>query len=158
LRRSIDHRFGRWWRSYRPATRCQSKFVDGVAERTGGVPLFIEEVTRLLLERDEQGGIQTIPPTLQQSLMARLDRLGTAREIAQIGSVIGRDFSYGLVRAVAGMEDVVLQKALEQLSVANILLVQGCRPNPTRTMPPACRRRRARSALAAKLSLSQPSC
>jgi hypothetical protein len=71
--------------------------------------------------------------------MARLDRLGTAREVAQIGSVIGRGFSYGLVRAVAGMEDVVLQKALEQLSVANILLVQGCRPNPTRTMPPASR-------------------
>ena len=73
-----------------------NQIVDGVAERTGGVPLFIEEVTRLLLERGEQGGTQTIPPTLQQSLMARLDRLGTAREVAQIGSVIGRDFSYGL--------------------------------------------------------------
>jgi class 3 adenylate cyclase len=89
-----------------------NQIVDGVAERTGGVPLFIEEVTRLLLERGEPGGIQTIPPTLQQSLMARLDRLGTAREVAQIGSVIGRDFSYGLVRAVAGMEDVVLQQHL----------------------------------------------
>ena len=50
--------------------------IDGVAERTGGVPLFVEEVTRLLLERGEQGGIQAIPATLQQSLMARLDRLG----------------------------------------------------------------------------------
>jgi class 3 adenylate cyclase len=50
--------------------------IDGVGERTGGVPLFIEEVTRLLLERGEQGGIQAIPPTLQQSLAARLDRLG----------------------------------------------------------------------------------
>ena len=65
-----------------------------MTERTGGVPLFVEEVTRLLLERGEQGGIQAIPPTLQQSLMARLDRLGPAREVAQIGSVIGRDFSY----------------------------------------------------------------
>ena len=98
------------------------------AERTGGVPLFVEEVTRLLLERGEQGGIQAIPPTLQQSLMARLDRLGTAREVAQIGSVIGRDFSYGLVRAVAGMEDVVLQPALERLAEADILLVQGLPP------------------------------
>jgi class 3 adenylate cyclase len=50
--------------------------VEGVTERTGGVPLFVEEVTRLLLERGEQGGVQAIPPTLQQSLAARLDRLG----------------------------------------------------------------------------------
>ena len=50
------------------------------------MPLFVEEVTRLLLERGEQSDIQAIPPTLQQSLMARLDRLGPAREIAQIGS------------------------------------------------------------------------
>ena len=83
--------------------------VEDVAARTGGVPLFVEEVTRLLLERGEQGGIQAIPPTLQQSLMARLDRLGPAREVAQIGSVIGRGFSYGLLRAVAGMEDAPLQ-------------------------------------------------
>jgi class 3 adenylate cyclase len=75
-----------------------NQVVDGVAERTGGVPLFVEEVTRLLLERGEQGGIQAIPPTLQQSLMARLDRLGPAREVAQIGAVIGRGFSYGLLR------------------------------------------------------------
>ena len=50
--------------------------IEGVSERTGGVPLFVEEVTRLLLERGEQGGVQAIPPTLQQSLAARLDRLG----------------------------------------------------------------------------------
>jgi predicted ATPase len=105
-----------------------NQIVDGLAERTGGVPLFIEEVTRLLLERGEQGGTQTIPPTLQQSLMARLDRLGTAREVAQIGSVIGRNFSFGLVRAVAGMEDVALKQALERLAEADILLVQGVPP------------------------------
>ena len=64
------------------------ELIEGVTERTGGVPLFIEEVTRLLLERGEQGGIQAIPPTLQQSLTARLDRLGSAREVAQIGAVI----------------------------------------------------------------------
>jgi predicted ATPase len=62
------------------------QIVDGVTERTGGVPLFIEEVTRLLLERGEQGGTQAIPPTLQQSLLARLDRLGPAREVAQIAA------------------------------------------------------------------------
>ena len=81
------------------------QIVDGVAERTGGVPLFVEEVTRLLLERGEQGGIQAIPPTLQQSLTARLDRLGPAREVAQIGAVIGRDFSYPAHSRRHGMED-----------------------------------------------------
>jgi hypothetical protein len=54
------------------------------SERTGRVPLFVEEVTRLLLERGEQGGVQAIPSTLQQSLAARLDRLGPARDAAQI--------------------------------------------------------------------------
>jgi predicted ATPase len=103
--------------------------VEDVAARTGGVPLFVEEVTRLLLERGEQGGgIQSIPPTLQQSLMARLDRLGPAREVAQIGSVIGRGFSYGLLHDVAGMEDVALQAALEKLADADIVLVQGLPP------------------------------
>ena len=75
--------------------------IEGVSERTGGVPLFVEEVTRLLVERGEQGGVQAIPPTLQQSLAARLDRLGPAREVAQIGAVLGRDFVYALLRDVA---------------------------------------------------------
>ena len=69
--------------------------IDGVSERTGGVPLFVEEVTRLLLERGVEGGAQAIPPTLQQSLAAQLDRLGEAREVAQIGAVLGRDFLTG---------------------------------------------------------------
>jgi class 3 adenylate cyclase/predicted ATPase len=103
--------------------------VESVTERTGGVPLFVEEVTRLLLERGEQGGTQAIPPTLQQSLTARLDRLGPAREVAQIASVIGRDFSYALLRALAGMEDAPLQIALERLAEADILLVQGLPPD-----------------------------
>jgi class 3 adenylate cyclase/tetratricopeptide (TPR) repeat protein len=99
--------------------------IKSVAERTGGVPLFVEEVTRLLLERSEQGSIQSIPPSLQHSLMARLDRLGPAREVAQIGSVVGRGFSYSLLRTVVGMEDAPLKNALERLVEAGILLAQG---------------------------------
>jgi predicted ATPase len=102
--------------------------IDTVTERTGGVPLFVEEVTRLLLERGEQGGTQAIPPTLQQSLTARLDRLGPAREVAQIGAVIGRKFSYPLLQAMAGIEDAALQASLERLAEADILLVQGFPP------------------------------
>ena len=66
--------------------------VEGVSERTGGVPLFVEEVTRLLLERGAEGGTQAIPPTLQQSLAARLDRLGEAREVARSARFWGAIF------------------------------------------------------------------
>ncbi len=99
--------------------------VEGVSERTGGVPLFVEEVTRLLLERGEAGGLQAIPPTLQQSLAARLDRLGDAREVAQIGAVLGRDFSHGLLRSVGGLDDQALQSALDRLAGADLLIAEG---------------------------------
>ena len=102
--------------------------VEGVSERTGGVPLFVEEVTRLLLERGEQGGAQAIPPTLQQSLAARLDRLGSAREIAQIGAVLGRGFSYALLQSVAGLDEGALRSSLERLAEADILFVEGHGP------------------------------
>ena len=99
--------------------------VAGVSERTGGVPLFVEEVTRLLLEHGETGGLQAIPPTLQQSLAARLDRLGEAREVAQIGAVLGRDFAYALMRAVGGVDDTALQSALDRLAGADLLISEG---------------------------------
>ena len=102
--------------------------IEGVSERTGGVPLFVEEVTRLLLERGEQGSLQAIPPTLQQSLAARLDRLGSAREVAQIGAVLGRDFAYSLLRDVAEAEESALQSSLERLADADLLIVNGAPP------------------------------
>jgi predicted ATPase len=104
------------------------ELIDDVTERTGGVPLFVEEVTQLLLERGEPGGVHSIPPTLQQSLTARLDRLGDAREVAQIGAVIGRDFTYWLVRTASGMEEAALQIALYRLAEADILLARGLPP------------------------------
>ena len=108
------------------------EMIDGVGERTGGVPLFVEEVTRLLLERDPQGGAQAIPPTLQQSLAARLDRLGEAREVAQIGAVLGRNFSYRLLSDVsstaAGFDELRLQAALDRLMEADLLFVDGAPP------------------------------
>jgi tetratricopeptide (TPR) repeat protein len=99
--------------------------IEGVSERTGGVPLFVEEVTRLLFERGDQGDAQAIPPTLQQSLAARLDRLGSARETAQIGAVLGRGFSYALLQSVAGLDEGALRSALERLAQADILFVEG---------------------------------
>ena len=104
------------------------ELIEGVNERTGGVPLFVEEVTRLLLERGEQGGVQAIPPTLQQSLAARLDRLGAAREVAQISAVLGRDFVYALLRDVAEIDEPALQASLNRLADADLLFVEGAPP------------------------------
>ena len=104
------------------------ELIEGVSERTGGVPLFVEEVTRLLVEHGEQGGIQAIPPTLQQSLAARLDRLGPAREVAQVGAVLGRDFVYALLRDVAEIDEPALQASLERLADADLLFVEGAPP------------------------------
>jgi class 3 adenylate cyclase/tetratricopeptide (TPR) repeat protein len=99
--------------------------MNRVSERAGGVPLFVEEVTRLLLERGQPGGLQAIPPTLQQSLVARLDRLDEAREVAQIGAVLGRDFTYTLLRAVGGIDDPALQSALDRLADADLVIAEG---------------------------------
>jgi class 3 adenylate cyclase/tetratricopeptide (TPR) repeat protein len=105
--------------------------IEGVSERTGGVPLFVEEVTRLLLERGEPDGALSIPLTLQQSFAARLDRLGPAREVAQIGAVLGREFAYPLLRDVAEMDELELQVALQRLAEADILFVEGVVPHMT---------------------------
>ena len=107
--------------------------VENLSERAGGVPLFVEEITRLFLERGEEIGVRSIPPTLQQSLAARLDRLGLAREIAETAAVLGRDFSYALVRDVSGWPEAALRASLERLVEADILLVGA-------GSPPACYR------------------
>ena len=101
--------------------------VERVSERTGGVPLFVEEVTRLLVERGDTGS-QAVPPTLQQSLAARLDRLGPAREVAQIGAVLGRDFDYGLLRDVAETNKSTLRASLDRLADADLLFIEGAPP------------------------------
>ncbi|HEX4209392.1 MAG TPA: AAA family ATPase, partial [Candidatus Binataceae bacterium] len=86
--------------------------VAAVVERTGGVPLFVEELTRALLERgDARLTGREIPATLHDSLIARLDRLGPARETLQIGAILGSEFSYALLRAVhPSLDDDELQR------------------------------------------------
>ena len=80
-----------------------------------------------MLERGDTGS-QAVPPTLQQSLAARLDRLGSAREVAQIGAVLGRDFVYALLRDVAEMDEPALQASLDRLADADLLFVEGAPP------------------------------
>jgi class 3 adenylate cyclase/tetratricopeptide (TPR) repeat protein len=106
--------------------------MRAVVERTGGVPLFVEELTRSLLEGGSAGQIgHEIPATLHDSLMARLDRLGPAKEIIQIGAVIGSEFSYELLQAVHPIAEVNLQQALSRLAEAELLYVRGIAPAAT---------------------------
>ena len=106
--------------------------VDAVIERTSGVPLFVEELTRAVLESgDAKLTGREIPVTLHDSLMARLDRLGPAKEVIQIGAVIGGEFSYELLHAVHPISEEELQRALRRLTHAELLYVRGIAPEAT---------------------------
>jgi class 3 adenylate cyclase/tetratricopeptide (TPR) repeat protein len=106
--------------------------VATLVERTGGVPLFVEELTRAVMESGGTGpDAHTIPASLHDSLMARLDRLGPAKEVMQIGAVIGRDFSYELLHAVHPIDEAALQQALRSLSDAELVYARGVVPEVT---------------------------
>jgi predicted ATPase len=115
--------------------------AEQIIERTDGVPLFIEELTKTVVESgilSEAGDHYTlagpmaplaIPTSLQASLLARLDRLASTREVAQIGAALGRSFSYELISAVAGMPQQQLDGALEQLANAELIFRRGMPPD-----------------------------
>src|SRR5436309_2905621 len=107
--------------------------IEALVTRTDGNPLYVEELTKAVLEADAGGAISArpIPATLQDSLMARLDRLGGAKEVAQVGAVIGREFSYALLHAVLRLPDVELQAALARLADAELLYPRGLLPEAT---------------------------
>jgi class 3 adenylate cyclase/predicted ATPase len=113
-----------------------------IVERTDGIPLFIEEMTKAVLEASGEKSAEQavtsipapslgVPASLHASLMARLDRLGSAKEVAQIGAVIGREFSHALLAAVATKEEAALQAALDGLADAGLLFRQGTPPQAT---------------------------
>jgi class 3 adenylate cyclase len=106
--------------------------IATVVERAGGVPLFVEELTRAVLESGNARLTgRAIPVTLHDSLMARLDRLGPAKEIAQLGAVIGGEFSYELLHAVHPLAEEDLQRSLRNLAEAELLYVRGIAPEAT---------------------------
>jgi len=107
--------------------------IAAVVERTGGVPLFVEELTRAVLERGGESANHEIPATLHDSLMARLDRLGPAKDVVQVAAVIGREFSHGLLRAVHPLADADLQSALAKLAEAELVYTRGIAPEATYT-------------------------
>jgi predicted ATPase len=119
-----------------------SEIVAEIAARTDGVPLFVEELTRAVLEGADQDNriaavlaasplpSLAIPATLHASLIARLDRLGpVAKEVAQIGAVIGREFSYELIQPMAQRPEPELEAALGRLTDAGLLFCRGAPPH-----------------------------
>ncbi len=113
--------------------------VDEIVERTDGVPLFVEELTKAVVEAGADRGyvsISAVPPsslavpaTLHASLLGRLDRLGpAAKDVAQVGAVIGRDFSYELLAAAAPLAEPELQEALRRLVEAGLVFQRGVPP------------------------------
>ena len=113
-----------------------------IVERTDGIPLFVEEMTKAVLEAESEGDAQqtaaavppfalAVPASLHASLMARLDRLGSAKEVAQIGAAIGREFSHALMTAVARKAEADLASALDRLTAAGLLFRQGVPPHAT---------------------------
>jgi class 3 adenylate cyclase/predicted ATPase len=113
-----------------------------IVERTDGIPLFVEEMTKAVLEAESEGDARqtaaaipspglAVPASLHASLMARLDRLGPAKEVAQIGAAIGREFSHALLGAVAGKPEQELASALDRLVAAGLVFRQGVPPQAT---------------------------
>ena len=112
-----------------------------IMNRSDGVPLFVEELTKAVLEAVNQTDLDQVtnvpsyrfdvPATLQASLMARLDRLGEAKEVAQISASIGREFSYALLAAVTHQSESELQLALDRLVSAGLLFQLGVPPHAT---------------------------
>ncbi|MDH3689057.1 MAG: AAA family ATPase [Gammaproteobacteria bacterium] len=111
-------------------------FVERIVVRADGVPLYVEELTKSVLESvatDDTAADDLIPATLQSSLVARLDRLEEAKEIAQVGAVIGRDFSYDLLAAVLDKSDVEINAALDRLIQSGLVFRRGIPPDATYT-------------------------
>ncbi len=114
--------------------------VDHIVTKTDGVPLYVEELTKTILASnilsDTGEGLElteplsslAIPGTLQESLMARLDQLPDIREVAQLGSVLGREFDYEMVQAIASIKEATLQNGLDQLVAAELLQQRGRPP------------------------------
>ena len=113
-----------------------------IIRRADGIPLFVEEMTKAVLEADSQGAVEhlaaavpssalAVPASLQASLMARLDRLGSAKEVAQMGAAIGREFSHSLLAAVMRKPDTDINLALDRLLHAGLLFRQGVPPHAT---------------------------
>lgn len=102
-----------------------------IIERADGIPLFVQEMTRAVLDADDGSSREAVPATLQASLLSRLDRLGEAKEVAQLGAAIGREFSHDLLDCVAAKPAAELARSLDRLVTAGLLFRQQPPPHAT---------------------------
>jgi class 3 adenylate cyclase/tetratricopeptide (TPR) repeat protein len=107
--------------------------LDALVARADGVPLYLEELTKSVVEPGVAPSVEAIPATLADSLTARLDRLSSAKEVAQRAAVLGREFPYALLAATAGMDGASLEHGLARLVEAELLYVRGVAPEATYT-------------------------
>ena len=105
------------------------ELLDEIVTKTDGVPLFVEELTKAVLD----SGVTGIPASLYDSLLARLDQIPDAKEVAQIGAAIGRGFDYGLLTAIADRPEAELVSSLEKLTEAEIIFCRGRPPEASYT-------------------------
>ena len=124
-----------------PGRSLPQEVIDRIVARADGVPMFVEELSKMVLKSgllEERNGSYeltgrfdelTVPATLQDSLMARLDRLSVAKEVAQVAAVLGRDFQYDLLRAVAPLDEPALRQGLTRLVDAELLVQRGSPPS-----------------------------
>jgi predicted ATPase len=106
--------------------------VEQILKRSDGMPLYVEELTRNLVEAGD-ATTASVPESLQDSLTARLDRLSAAREVAQVASLLGREFPYRLLAAVAPIEEAALRNGLRRLVAADLMFQRGSPPDATFT-------------------------
>ncbi|MFI5366450.1 MAG: hypothetical protein ACHQ4J_12590 [Candidatus Binatia bacterium] len=114
-------------------TELPAATLDALVARADGVPLYIEELTKAMAEPGAARGVEAIPASLADSLMARLDRLSAAKEVAQRAAVLGREFAYPLLAGMAGMDEAALRQGLGRLVDAEILFARGEPPAATYT-------------------------
>src|SRR6185295_687263 len=114
-------------------TELPTATLDALVARADGVPLYVEELTKAMAEPGAARSVEAIPASLADSLMARLDRLSTAKEVAQRAAVLGREFGYPLLAAMVGMDEAALCHALGRLIDAEILFARGEPPAATYT-------------------------
>jgi hypothetical protein len=153
-----------WRRGPMMLVRLPKEISNQIVERTDGVPLFIEELTKSVVESTKSvvesdlvkdagnryvgagpAAPLAIPTTLHASLLARLDRLAPSREVAQIGAALGRSFSHELISAVAGMPQQKLDGGLDQLASAELIFRRGVPPDAEYTFKHALVRQGVRT-------------
>lgn len=169
LTRLTRRQVGEMMRAQAGADAVTQDVIDQVIERTDGVPLFVEEFTKLLADRGAGAGVSAaIPATLQDLLLARLDRMASVKDVVQLASVIGRTFSFELLAAAAGLEDTTLLGELRKLVAAGLVFAKGMPPRVTYTFKHALiqdaayqslvnkRRRQFHAAIAEKLEAHFP--